>query len=171
MLTGIDFSYGRWLLNRIDAPADVQPEIESIAFNTFYTKMRKRFDYGPNLKDILIHDKIPLNPSKSLLMSLAKNTGYDYFINLKVTDLNKKPDDRQLFSKNHVDAGGKYMNEVCMEVYDLKNASVIFSQRLVASSNHGGYHQSDLGFSRPSDKLALRAFRKLMKRVESNPRK
>ena len=158
---GVDFTKGKWLLNEIDAPYDLTKKLTELAINDFSKNLDERINYIPDTKGLLLpQKKIELNPNKTTLMNLQKGTLYDYFINIKAG--NTKNDFSSLDLTNHkFNKGGQNINEVTIEIYDLNNLEIIYSQKVIASVSLPKDNQ-DVHFSKPSSNLILGAYRKLI---------
>ena len=162
---GVDFSNGKWLLNEIEVPSNIANKITELAINDFGENLGNRLSYAPNTKGLLLPQKqIRLNPEKSVLSNLYEGTQYDYFINLKAVIT--RNDLSSIDYTNHKFKNGyRYKtSEVVIEIYDLKNSNIIYSQKVIASVKQK-IDNNDISFSKNQYLLILGAYKRLMKDI------
>jgi hypothetical protein len=164
--TGVDFSKGKWLLNEVNVPSHLTKKITELAMKDFTEDLKERLSYAPDTKGLLLPQKeIRLNPDKSVLSNLYKGTGYDYFINIKAAE--SKNDFAALdLTNHHFKSGDKFRtSEVAIEIYDLKNSAILYSQKVVASVMQDK-SSSDVTVSKPQYFLILSAYKRLIKDID-----
>ncbi|PXY47194.1 hypothetical protein [Flavobacterium hydrophilum] len=148
--TGIDFSNGKWLLGNIDADYSIKDKLTQIVIKDFSKYLNNRLVNSLNDSSLLIANKIPLNPSKSVILDLKKGTNYDYFINIKYHNENK--------NWNH------YI--VQLEVYDLNLGQIIYSQRVRGALRDN----SGLTTSKPIKGIVIGCYQVIMKDIAMKSR-
>jgi hypothetical protein len=162
---GVDFRTGTWLLNHVDAPMGIEEKINKQAFEDFHSILKGRLSRIQDKKSLLIKQNIPFNPSKIELENLKKGTDFDYFINLKAANVKK---DFELFSlgnrKNTPQE--KNSNEIVLEIYDLNQLDIIYSQKVIASAELDENNQGDVHFAMPSNNMILKGYKKLFKKLK-----
>ncbi len=163
--TGVDFTSGKWLLNEIEASNDVTDKLTQNATNDFKAILGSRLSYLPETSGMLLSQKIDLNPDAKRIKELAEGTGYDYFINIKA---NKVRNDFSAvdLTPASFNNGGQNINNITLEVYDLKNIMTIYSQTVTATVGRPKDNQ-DVHLSKPSTNLIYSAYRKLFNDLKS----
>jgi hypothetical protein len=161
--TGVDFSAGKWLLNYIDAPADVQRELEKLALQDFGS-FTPNLQHVNSVKGLLIPHKIELNPSKLTLENLKKGTGYDFFINIKAKNNSEELSSIDLTPKRF-NQGGRNECEVTVEIYDLNALDVIYSKTVIGSVGRGKDNH-DVHFAASSNMLIFGSYKKLIREIK-----
>ena len=82
--SSLDFRKGKWLLNNIESPKEVNYVLTKIAREKFSKILGERFSTLNEAKNILV----PLlknknNLNKSILRDIKNGTDFDYFINIR----------------------------------------------------------------------------------------
>ena len=158
---GVDFSTGRWLLNKIEAPLRVEDKLKENVQRDFKALLGERLVNIENSSGLLLPKKIPLQPTKELLKELKIGTNFDYIINIKAANLANDFDSISL--TNHKFQNGELnSNEVILEIYDLSLLDIIYSQKVIGSASIPENSSSDVHFSKSSNSLILGAYKKLM---------
>ncbi|WP_298145807.1 hypothetical protein [Flavobacterium sp.] len=160
---GVDFSSGTWLLNYIDAPADVVPQLEKLAIEDF-SSLNKSLTHVSRAKGLLIPNKIELNPSKIQLENLKKGSGYDYFVNIQAKN-NKVELSSVDLTPHRFNEGGRNVSEVTIEIYDLNALEIIYSKKVIGSVGRGNDNH-DVHFAASSNMLILGGYKKLMRELK-----
>lgn len=163
--TGVDFSNGRWLLNQIDAPAYVQDKLTKLALDDFSKRLKERVSYIPDTRGLLMPQKIAFKPNKSVLINLKKGTNYDYFINIKAAQTSNDFGALDI-TPHRFNNGGENTNEVTIEIYDLNNLQIIYSQKVTGIVGMTKDNQ-DVHLSKTSYGLIVGAYKKLIKDIDS----
>lgn len=162
---GVDFRTGNWLLNYVEAPIGIEEKMNQQAFDDFHSILKTRLSRIQDKKSLLIKREIPFNPSKIELENIKKGTDFDYFINLKASNLKK---DFEMFSvgnrKNLPQE--KNSNEIILEIYDLNQLDIIYSQKVIASAELDENNQGDVHFAMPSNNMILKGYKKLFKKLK-----
>lgn len=162
--TGVDFTRGKWLLNEVDAPSNVEDKLSALALKDFKLLLSDRVTLVNEAKGLLLPRKINMNPDKSALEDIKQGTNFDYFINIKASKL--KDDFGSIdLTPSRFNTGGTNQSEVFLEIYDLNNLQIIYSQRVIGSVDLPQDNQ-DIHFSKSSQSLMIGAYKKLMKDVQ-----
>ena len=163
--TGVDFRTGKWLLNEIDAPYSLEKKLNDQVFEDFQLLLNERVTKVSNAKGLLLVRNILMQPNKNTLKDIKTGTNFDYFINIKAK--NNKNDLNSMSVTNHRyrDNNETNNNEVELEIYDLNTLEIIFSQKVVASTGISEGSNSDVHFSKTSNTILLKAYKKLNKKL------
>jgi len=159
--TGVDFSQGKWLLNEVNVPHYLTQRITALATKDFSENLGERLRYIPDTKGLLLPQKeIQLNPEKSVLNNLHKGTNSDYLINIKARENRNDFGPIDLTNHNAKTGNASNESEVTIEIYDLKNATIIYSQKVIASVAQVK-NSSDVSISKNQYQLILSSYKKL----------
>ena len=161
---GVDFTNGKWLLNKIDAPLQVEDRLKEDVFADFNDLVGNRLVKIEETNGLLLPKNIPLQPTKETLKELKIGTNFDFIINIKASNLEN--DFNGISLTNHRFQNGETnSNEVILEIYDLSLLQIIYSQKVVGSASIPENSSSDVNFSKSSNLLILGAYKKLMKEL------
>lgn len=159
---GVDFTNGKWLLNKIDAPLWVEDRLKEQVYDDFTALLGNRLLKIEDAKELLLPKKISLQPNKKELKELKIGTNLDFIINIKASNLEN--DFNGISLTNHkFQKGETNSNEVILEIYDLSLLEIIYSQKVIGSASISENSSSDVNFSKSSNSLILGAYKKLMK--------
>lgn len=162
---GVDFTKGKWLLNKVDAPLRTEEKLKKSVQENFSALLGKRLINIEDAQGLLLPKKIPLQPSKEQLKELKIGTNFDFIINVKAVQL--ESDFNGVSLTNHkFQKGETNSNEVVLEIYDLSLLEIIYSQKVIGSASIPENSSSDVNFSKSSNSLILGAFKKLMKELK-----
>lgn len=162
--TGVDFRTGKWLLNEIDAPSNVEDQLTALALKDFKGFLNDRLVLVNEAKGLLLPRKIDVNPDKKALEDLKKGTNFDFFITIKASKIKEDFGSVDL-TPSRFNNGGTNQSEVLLEIYDLNLAQIIYSQRVIGSTELSQDNQ-DVHFSKSSRSLLIGAYKKLIKDIE-----
>ncbi len=165
--SSLDFRKGKWLLNNIKSPKEVNYVLTKIAREEFSKLLGERFSTLNEAKDILV----PLiknkdNFNKSILRDIKNGTGFDYFINIKGYTNKNEIGDIQIGSvhsrlENNV--------EISIEIYDLNLLERFYLHTVVGRLTINENNQ-DFAFAKGTEKLTIKGFEKIMKKIKRNER-
>jgi hypothetical protein len=127
--SGIDFSKGKWILGNISVNPSFHDEITKLAFEDFSKHLKTRLINVANDRTLLISTVVPLKPSKSKIQDLNKGTNCDYFINIKCENHRNKGNQFDTSDKTYYEKQLTFAR-VSLEVYDLNQGTIIFSQTI-----------------------------------------
>ncbi|CAM3961178.1 MULTISPECIES: hypothetical protein [Flavobacterium] len=162
--TGVDFTTGKWLLNNVDAPSNVENQLTALVLKDFKGFLNDRVIPINEAKGLLLPRKINVNPDKKTLEDLKKGTNFNFFINIKASKTKEDFGSVDLTPSRFND-GGMNQSEVLLEVYDLNIAEIIYSQRVIGSTELSQDNQ-DVHISKSSQSLLIGAYKKLIKDIE-----
>jgi hypothetical protein len=160
--TGVDFTKGKWLLHTIEAPYEIEEQLNKLSFEDFTDILNDRIVSSNDAKKILLPRAVRLSPSKNELKNLKLGTDFDYFINIKAKNIINDLNSISLTNHNYRN-NETTKNEVVLEIYDLNNATIIYTQKVIASIKIPEESNSDVHFSKSSNAMIIRAYKKLMK--------
>lgn len=164
--TGVDFTNGKWILNRIEAPSSVSDELEKSAKKDFSKYLSNRLFNIVDVKNVLIKSKIEFNPSKNTLLDIKKGCNFDYFINIKAANIKTEYGSIDI-SPSRFKKQLQNQCYVIIEVYDLNLSEIIYSQKVVATVQSPN-DNSNVHFSRTQNSLIFSAYRKIIKNINKN---
>lgn len=162
--TGVDFTSGKWLLNNVEAPVDVEDQLAALVLKDFKNFLSNRVTPVNEVKGLLLTKKVDLNPNKNLLEDIRKGTNFDFFINIKALHVKEEFGVIDV-TPHRFNTGGTNQSEVVLEIYDLNRAEIIYSQKVIASIEMPKDNQ-DVHFFKPSSSLVMRAYKKLKKDID-----
>ncbi|CAM2765181.1 hypothetical protein SAMN05444143_103228 [Flavobacterium succinicans] len=164
--TGVDFTSGKWLLNEIDAPANCTKHLKETSIRDFKILLGDRLNYVSDVSGLLLtQKKIPLQPSKQIITEIRKGTNYDFFINIKAIETRNDFGSID-WTPRKMSKEGINSNEVTIEIYDLKNSQIIYTQKVIASVGRQN-DNNDVHISKTSRSLIIGAYNKLKKDIEN----
>jgi len=166
--SSLDFTKGKWLLNNIESPKNVNYSLTKIANEKFSKLLGERFLTVNQSKGILVPlIKTNNNLSKSTLRDIKNGTGFDFFINIK-TETNKN----EIGNLQIGPVASRLENnvEVSIEIYDLNLFEKIYFHSIIGSLSIKENNQ-DFAFAKGTEKLTIKAFEKIMKKIKKNERK
>lgn len=163
--SGFDFTKSKWLLNKIDIQNDLKDEITENIIIDFTKLTDSRFSYILNEKNILVYNKVDMNPNKSILKDLKKGTDFDYFINIRAKTIQN--DFKNKLDLTHHNHNKTMKNSVTfqMEIYDLNLFEIVYSQTITGISSISEENNSDVNLIKPNGKLILGCYKKMIKSI------
>ena len=164
--TGVDFNEGKWLLNSIDGNSSVNDMIYKKAVEDFTGFVGNRLSETGTTNGLLLPAKIPLHPSQKQIADLQIGTKSDYFINIK-TEAVKDEMGSVSLSPRSVQDNRQNVSAVTLEVYDLKNSVVIYSQTSQGSAQRPDDTAGDVHLVKSSQGLLLGAYNRLIKDIKN----
>ena len=165
---GLDFTKGQWLINDIDCPSSVYNELTDLSLKKFKFFLNDRLFPVYSVKGIILPKIIYSNPNKNFLKEIKKGCKeFDYLINIKAGNLKQDFNGLDITRVNNINRINTRtnQNEVLIEVYDLNQAEIIYSQKVIGSTTSAKDNQ-DIHFSKTSRSLILGAYRKIMNDIE-----
>jgi hypothetical protein len=129
--TGVDFTQGMWLLNYIDCPEENALIMKQETTSFFQEKLKERFFYRADVKNILIPNQFALNPTRQKLKELKIGTSFDYFISISTKKNKDQIGTIGLFENEY--STGSNQSEVTLEIYDLNLQEIIYSQKVIGT--------------------------------------
>jgi len=177
---GINFRKGKWLLNEIESPYIIRLQLTEIVKKEFSKYLKGNLYILNKTKGLMLPPKIPLNPSKQILKEIKAGTRFDYFINIKTKILNDDvggitfgttDDNNHVFNDDSDDYsnGDESKVRVTLEVYDLNNFNVIYSQTVIGITQLDN-DSKGMTFAKDSYSLIITALHKIIKKIEKNHR-
>lgn len=164
METGLDFTKGKWILNTIEVPYEVQKTLSNRVFKDFSKKLNNRISYSSNVKEFIITPKTDLKENKSELGKIYKTTGYDFFIELKGQVIDDKLESLDLTPSRFKNKEQNRV-KVILTIYDLKSQLPVYSKTAIGSVETN--ESSDVNFSASVEMLIIGAYKKIMKDINS----
>jgi hypothetical protein len=155
---GLDFTQGKWLLHNVG-----NKYINEQAVKDFTAFTDGRLGETSTAKGLLIVT-VPLQPDKQLLTDLYNGTGYDYYINIK-DEITRDDIAAVEIGNNNIQSEGSA--GVTLEVYDLKNKSIIYSQTVVGSTHKNPNAKGDVNFYKPAASLVMGSYNRIIKDIRS----
>jgi hypothetical protein len=173
--TGVDFTKGKWLLNQLDCPGNNIEKLKGEATNFFDKNLNDHYFYRENVRGLLIHYQIPLNPNKQKLKELKIGTGFDYFINISSRKNKDEIGTIGLYEDEY--SSGANQSEVTLEIYDLNLQEIIYSQRAIGTTSARTEKSvwetkksdkliDNISFHKSANKLMIGSLKKILKDLE-----
>ena len=156
---GLDFTQGKWLLHNVD-----NKYINEQAVKDFTAFTGNRLGETSTARGLLVTNNVPFQPDKQLLTDLYNGTGYDYYINIK-DDIYRDDIAAVELGTNNVRSEGSA--GVTLEVYDLKNKSIIYSQTVVGSTQKNPNATGDVNFYKPAASLIMGSYNRIIKDIRT----
>jgi len=156
---GLDFTQGKWLLHNVD-----NKYINEQAVKDFTAFTGNRLGETSTAKGLLVTNNVPLQPDKQLLTDLYNGTGYDYYINIK-DDIYRDDIASVELGTNNIRSEGSA--GVTLEIYDLKNKSILYSQTVVGNSQKNQSDIGDVNFYKPAASLVVGSYNRIIKDIRS----
>jgi len=168
------------LLNEIESSYIIRPQLTEIVKKEFSKYLKGNLYILNKTNGLMLPPKIPLNPSKQILKEIKAGTQFDYFINIKAKiiknnvgsiTLGTSDDNNQVFNDDSDDYsnGDESKVRVTLEVYDLNNFNVIYSQTVIGITQLD-YDSKETTFAKDSYSLIITALHKIIKKIEKNHR-
>ncbi|MBD3583925.1 hypothetical protein [Flavobacterium selenitireducens] len=168
--TGIDFTKGTFLINKIDVPFDVRDRIEDLVNADFKNKLGNRAIYYPLSSKILLSQNLNARLDPKDLQDIKTGTGYDFFVRLR-GGINKSDLSTASFSSsnNLIKSYPENSSYFEIEIYDLETKKPIYYQKVTAvTSRELSKENKGLSFSKSADQLIVAAYQKLFQKLERN---
>ena len=141
----------------MDALENCTKYLKETSMYDFKNLLGERLSYVTEVFGLLLtQKKNPLNPSKQISADIKKGTNYDFFINIKAIETRNDFGSIDL-TPHKMSKEGINSNEVTIEIYDLKNLQIIYSQKVIASVGKQR-DNSDFHMSKPSRSLIIGAY-------------
>jgi hypothetical protein len=156
---GLDFTKGKWLLHNVD-----NKYINEQAIKDFKEFTGNRLGETSTASGLLVTNNVPFQPDKQLLTDLYNGTGYDYFINIRDEIIR---DDIAAVEIGTNNIQSESSAGVTLEVYDLKNKSIIYSQTVVGNSQKNQSDIGDVNFYKPAASLVIGSYNRIIKDIRS----
>lgn len=162
--TGVDFSEGKWLLDRVKTSKENEDKLTKIATEYFEKKLGNRFNTIFNEK-VLIPQKnnFPLNSEELKQIKIGSN--YDYFIQIKSGDskneLGSTDATPTRFNKN-------LTNEASAQliIYDLNTQQIIYNKNAYGVTGNPENNNNDVTLSKSSKSLLFGCINKILKDLD-----
>lgn len=124
--TGVNFTEGKWVLNQVDAPSNVDDKLIKMFVKDFNKFTKNNAVYYTATNKFLLENNNRSNFSTEVLKSIKKSTNYDFFVNLSASIVN----DNEFVDSKNQKFGVKKAVVVLLEIYDLNNLQEIYKQEL-----------------------------------------
>ena len=162
--TGVNFSEGKWLLNRIESSKNTEDRLTAIATDFFTKKTSNRFNTVYSAK-ILVPQKNNFPLSTEDLKQIKIGSNYDYFIQIKSgkfqNELGSIDTTPSKFSNNLSNEAS-----VQMIIYDLNTQQIIYSKNAIGITGNPDNNTRDATFSKSSNDLTIGCLKKILKDLD-----
>ena len=162
--TGVNFSEGKWLLDRIQTTKENEDKLTKMTTAFFEKKLAQRFNTVFNEK-ALISQKNNFPLSREELKQIKTGTNYDFFIQIKSGN-----------SKNELGAidvtparfNSNLTNEASIQliIYDLNTQQVIYHKNAFGVTGNPEKNNNDVTFSKSSQSLLFGSLKKIFKDLD-----
>ena len=158
---GIDYREGKWLLNEITSPELIKQKLTKIAYDGFYKKLDNKLKKAENLINISL-SYVPIKPDKMLLERLKKESGFDYFINIKCMSSENAIGTLKIgktYSKK------RNVAEASLEIYDLNTLEIIYTRKVIGQVSIDDNDNEDFAFVKSTDGIMISSLKRIMKKI------
>ena len=162
--TGVDFSEGKWLLDRIQTSIENEDKLTKMTTDFFEKKLDQKFNTVFNEK-VLISQKNNFPLSSEELKQIKIGTNYDFFIQIKSGN-----------SKNELGAidatparfNSNLTNEASIQliIYDLNTQQVIYHKNAFGVTGNPEKTNNDVTFSKSPQSLLTGCLKKILKDLD-----
>lgn len=162
--TGVNFSEGNWLLDRIQTSKENEDELTYMTTNYFEKKLDHRFNTIFNEK-VLIAQKNNFSLNKEQLKQIKIGTNYDFFIQIKAEIL-----ENELGSIDATPSkfNSNLTNEVSLQliIYDLNTQEIIYNKQAIGVTGNIEKKSNNITLSKSSQKLLYGCLKKIFKDLD-----
>jgi hypothetical protein len=162
--TGVDFTTGTWLLNRIESSKNTEDRLTTLASEFFMKKTSNRFNAVYSTK-ILVPQKTNFPLTAEELKQIKIGSNYDYFIQIKSGQTKN-----QLGS---IDTTPSVFNEnlsneasIHMIIYDLNKQQIIYSKNAFGVTGNPEKNSRDVTLSKSSNELIIGCLKKILRDLD-----
>lgn len=162
---GINFKEGKWLIYPITVPYNISEEINKLVKEDFNELTPNRFSFSNSLKiNLPIHADSKIN--KTDLENIKKVSDYDYFV---VITGHKKNDELHTIDFTNHKLNKEKVNSgfISLLIYDLNKKEIVVSKKVTGINEIDDENNSDITFSGSTNKLLLRGYKKIIKKLKS----
>jgi hypothetical protein len=158
--TGVDFTTGTWLLNRIESSKSTEDRLTSLASEFFMKKTSNRFNTVYSTK-ILVPQKTNFPLTAEELKQIKIGSNYDYFIQIKS---GKTKNQLGSIDATTSEFSGNLSNEASLHliIYDLNTQQIIYSKNAFGVTGNPENNTRDVTFSKSSDELIIGCLKKIL---------
>jgi hypothetical protein len=162
--TGVDFSEGKWLLDRIQTSKENEDKLTKMTTDYFEKKLDLRFNTVFNEK-VLISQKNNFPLTKEELKQIKIGSNYDFFIQIKSG--NSK---NELGSINATPSrfNSNLTNEASIQliIYDLNTQQVIYNKNAFGFTGNPEKNSNDVTLSKSSQTLLFGCLKSIFKDLD-----
>lgn len=162
--TGVDFTKGKWLLDRIQTSKENEDKLTKMTTNYFEKKLDVRFKSVFNER-VLISQKNNFPLSNEELKQIKIGTNYDYFIQIKSGNAKNELGTIDTTPSRF---NGNLTNEASIKliIYDLNTQQIIYSKDAFGVTGNPENNSSDVTISKSSQSLLFGCLKKIFKDLD-----
>uniref|UniRef100_UPI004049781D hypothetical protein n=1 Tax=Flavobacterium sp. TaxID=239 RepID=UPI004049781D len=162
--TGVDFTKGKWLLDRIQTSKENEDKLTKMTTNYFEKKLDVRFKSVFNER-VLISQKNNFPLSNEELKQIKIGTNYDYFIQIKSGNTKNELGTIDTTPSRF---NGSLTNEASIKliIYDLNTQQIIYSKDAFGVTGNPENNSSDVTISKSSQSLLFGCLKKIFKDLD-----
>lgn len=162
--TGVDFTKGKWLLDRIQTSKENEDKLTKMTTNYFEKKLDVRFKSVFNER-VLISQKNNFPLSNEELKQIKIGTNYDYFIQIKSGNAKNE---LGTIDTTPSTFNGSLTNEASIKliIYDLNTQQIIYSKDAFGVTGNPENNSSDVTISKSSQSLLFGCLKKIFKDLD-----
>lgn len=162
--TGVDFSEGKWLLDRIQTSKENEDKLTKMTTDYFGDKLNNRFNTVFSEK-VLIAQKNNFPLTREELKQIKIGTNYDYFIQIKSGNMkNELGSIDTTPSRFNSNLGNEA--SIQMIIYDLNTQQIIYSKNAFGVTGNPEKNSYDVTLSKSSKSLLYGCLKKIFKDLE-----
>lgn len=162
--TGVDFTKGKWLLDRIQTSKENEDKLTKMTTNYFEKKLDVRFKSVFNER-VFISQKNNFPLSNEELKQIKIGTNYDYFIQIKSGNTKNELGTIDTTPSRF---NGSLTNEASIKliIYDLNTQQIIYSKDAFGVTGNPENNSSDVTISKSSQSLLFGCLKKIFKDLD-----
>ncbi len=162
--TGVDFTKGKWLLDRIQTSKENEDKLTKMTTNYFEKKLDVRFKSVFN-ESVLISQKNNFPLSNEELKQIKIGTNYDYFVQIKSGNTKNE---LGIIDNTPSRFNDNLTNEASIKliIYDLNTQQIIYSKDAFGVTGNPENNSSDVTISKSSQSLLFGCLKKIFKDLD-----
>ena len=162
--TGVDFTKGKWLLNRIESSRETEDKLTKITTSFFNKKVGNRFSTVYSEKILVPQNNKFLLDAKEL-KQIKTGSNYDYFIQLKS---GKTKNELGVVDATPKNFNSNLRNEASIQliIYDLNTQQLIYSKHAFGVTSNPEKNSNDITLTKSSTDLLMGCLQRILKDLD-----
>ena len=162
--TGVDFTKGKWLLNRIESSKATEEQLTKKTTDFFKEKVGNRFSTVYSEKILVPQNNKFLLDAKEL-KQIKTGSNYDYFIQVKS---GKTKNELGVVDATPKNFNSNLRNEASIQliIYDLNTQQLIYSKHAYGIAGNPENNSNDITLTKSSTDLLMGCLQKILKDLD-----